>query len=268
MGVWEQEFRNQLKRSTSFDLLIAKVRAGKYLNRNASESSGKASTAIARAHLQAVQNNMLPYLMQMSDCAQEAPNSVCVAAYDEVLRLLNKGNGVVQPYQLRNIIKAMKNVSNLRAQHRAQQASESSPHQLATAQKATVSSVGDPGLESAAKAENFTPTMTTLSKTASHYRWQRSKTAPFEELAREIYLREPPFEHLTDDERGCLFETLGTLAVELLPIAKATGVDICNEINSDVKRAVEDCCRLALSGRLEYLKVVMGGIVAAVKVMD
>ncbi|KAK7532136.1 uncharacterized protein J3D65DRAFT_94731 [Phyllosticta citribraziliensis] len=173
MGVWEQEFRSQLKKSTSFDLLIAQVRAGKYLNQNASGSSDKASTAIARAHVQAVQNNMLPYLMQMSDCAQDAPNSVCVAAYDEVLRLLKKGNGVVQPYQLRNIIKAMKNISNLRAQHRAQQASESSPQQLAAAQKATEpSSVGNPSLESAAVPSRQERTRskratTTATKTAS-----------------------------------------------------------------------------------------------------
>ncbi|KAK7536658.1 hypothetical protein IWX49DRAFT_593650 [Phyllosticta citricarpa] len=107
-----------------------------------------------------------------------------------------------------------------------------------------------------------------MNKNLSNYRWQRSKAAPFEGLARDLYLGASPFETLTDEERFFVLQTLGLLAMDRMAPAGSLAVNICEEINKDITKAVEECCRKSLSGRLEYLRLVLGDIVAAVKAIE
>ncbi|KAK7536659.1 hypothetical protein IWX49DRAFT_252602 [Phyllosticta citricarpa] len=138
---WEDQFRSQLERSALFDDLIVKIRAGKYRL----QGRWNFDNAPHHQHLRTVQNYMLPYLKQMSECAQEAPWDVCSAAQAAVIRLLEKEQGIVYPHQLHNIIKAMKDVSNAsaRAQQQENLASESSLQQHAEDHTAAESSAAD-----------------------------------------------------------------------------------------------------------------------------
>ncbi|KAK7510640.1 uncharacterized protein IWZ02DRAFT_437183 [Phyllosticta citriasiana] len=140
---WEDQFRSQLERSALFDDLINEIRAGKYLPRL--QGRWNFDNAPHHQHLRTVQNYMLPYLKQMSECAQEAPWDVCSAAQATVIRLLEKEQGIVYPHQLHNIIKAMKDVSNAsaRAQQQENLASESSLQQHAEDHTAAESSAAD-----------------------------------------------------------------------------------------------------------------------------
>ncbi|KAK7512299.1 hypothetical protein IWZ03DRAFT_362661 [Phyllosticta citriasiana] len=390
---WEDQFRSQLERSALFDDLINEIRAGKYLPRL--QGRWNFDNAPHHQHLRTVQNYMLPYLKQMSECAQEAPWDVCSAAQAAVIRLLEKEQGIVYPHQLHNIIKAMKDVSNAsaRAQQQENLASESSLQQHAEDHTAAESSAADsarpksragklsdgnqgltyvrptwvtkpqPSLSSSAKAttpersndqasaadtttsESTTPKSLPSIKTLrrSHYPKRPSlqlmlmillpsynslllikllprrshylkcpnpqltsmlllpsrknlplikplrqspypkrtsplrsplqealvaKAAPFEGLARDLYLGAPSLETLTDEERLFVLQTLGLLAMDRMAPAGSLAVNICKEINKDITKAVDECCRKSLSGRLEYLKLVLGDIVAAVKAIE